>query len=187
MSTNALISLIRGSQFISIDERTLIVRGQYHQRETGTVRARVAPFSWINANMILLTFAGAIFTHDQKDSSTELAFKYAVYKINKDKIILPKTTLEYDIQYVPRDDSFHASKKGKSFTFRCYISCDYFIARWAVLSSSPPIVRDQQKRAIWTKTCDAENSFPLGVMKRCLITYIRLRNSARVNGKERPH
>ncbi|KAL2736659.1 hypothetical protein V1477_013168 [Vespula maculifrons] len=54
----------------------------------------------------------AIFTHDQKDSSTELAFKYAVYKINKDKIILPKTTLEYDIQYVPKDDSFHASKKA---------------------------------------------------------------------------
>ncbi|XP_066598064.1 glutamate receptor ionotropic, kainate 2-like isoform X4 [Prorops nasuta] len=55
---------------------------------------------------------GAIFTHDQKDSSTELAFKYAVYKINKDKVILPKTTLEYDIQYVPKDDSFHASKKA---------------------------------------------------------------------------
>ncbi|XP_071568966.1 glutamate receptor ionotropic, kainate 2 isoform X3 [Temnothorax nylanderi] len=55
---------------------------------------------------------GAIFTHDQKDSSTELAFKYAVYKINKDKIILPKTTLEYDIQHVSKDDSFHASKKA---------------------------------------------------------------------------
>ncbi|XP_076288941.1 glutamate receptor ionotropic, kainate 2 isoform X5 [Lasioglossum baleicum] len=55
---------------------------------------------------------GAIFTHDQKDSSTELAFKYAVYKINKERRILPKTTLEYDIQYVPKDDSFHASKKA---------------------------------------------------------------------------
>ncbi|XP_057339216.1 glutamate receptor ionotropic, kainate 2-like isoform X6 [Microplitis mediator] len=55
---------------------------------------------------------GAIFTHDQKDSSTELAFKYAVYKINKEKIILPKTNLVYDIQYVPKDDSFHASKKA---------------------------------------------------------------------------
>ncbi|XP_076389983.1 glutamate receptor ionotropic, kainate 2 isoform X3 [Megachile rotundata] len=54
---------------------------------------------------------GAIFTHDQKDSSTEVAFKYAVYKINKDRI-LPRTTLEYDIQYVPKDDSFHASKKA---------------------------------------------------------------------------
>ncbi|XP_054261474.1 glutamate receptor ionotropic, kainate 1-like isoform X5 [Macrosteles quadrilineatus] len=55
---------------------------------------------------------GAIFTQDQKDSSTELAFKYAVYKINKDKHLLPDTTLVYDIQYVPKDDSFHASKKA---------------------------------------------------------------------------
>ncbi|KAK0081089.1 hypothetical protein PV325_012811 [Microctonus aethiopoides] len=54
----------------------------------------------------------AIFTHDQKNSSTELAFKYAVYKINKEKVILPKTNLVYDIQYVPKDDSFHASKKA---------------------------------------------------------------------------
>jgi len=57
--------------------------------------------------------SGAIFTEDQKDSSTELAFKYAVFRINKDKTLLPKTTLVYDIQYVPKDDSFHASKKGK--------------------------------------------------------------------------
>ena len=56
--------------------------------------------------------AGAIFTQDQKDSSSELAFKYAVYKINKDKNLLPDTTLVYDVQHVPRDDSFHASKKG---------------------------------------------------------------------------
>ncbi|XP_069680352.1 glutamate receptor ionotropic, kainate 2-like isoform X2 [Periplaneta americana] len=55
---------------------------------------------------------GAIFTEDQKDSSAELAFKYAVYRINKDKHLLPRTTLVYDIQYVPRDDSFHASKKA---------------------------------------------------------------------------
>ncbi|KAK9679749.1 hypothetical protein QE152_g39747, partial [Popillia japonica] len=54
---------------------------------------------------------GAIFTEDQKNSTTELAFKYAVYKINKDKTFLPHTALVYDIQYVPRDDSFHASKK----------------------------------------------------------------------------
>jgi len=125
------IGLIRGLRFISIDGRTLIVRGQHHQLETGTVRARVAPLpkhDWTFSGLtitILLTFAGAIFTHDQKDSSTELAFKYAVYKINKDKIILPKTTLEYDIQYVPKDDSFHASKKGKSTsTFLCYVSSD---------------------------------------------------------------
>ncbi|XP_068900417.1 glutamate receptor ionotropic, kainate 2-like isoform X1 [Tenebrio molitor] len=55
---------------------------------------------------------GAIFTEDQRDSATELAFKHAVYKINKDKTLLPYTSLVYDIQYVPRDDSFHASKKA---------------------------------------------------------------------------
>ncbi|KAJ8668856.1 hypothetical protein QAD02_000115 [Eretmocerus hayati] len=54
----------------------------------------------------------AIFTHDQRNSSTELAFKYAVHRINKERIILPNTTLIYDIQYVPRDDSFHASKQA---------------------------------------------------------------------------
>ncbi|XP_044736888.1 glutamate receptor ionotropic, kainate 2 [Chrysoperla carnea] len=53
----------------------------------------------------------AIFTEDQKDSSAELAFKYAVYRINKDKNLLMNTTLVYDIQYVPRDDSFRTSKK----------------------------------------------------------------------------
>lgn len=59
---------------------------------------------------------GAIFTEEQKDSSIELAFKYAVYKINKDKWILPKTTLVYDVQYVPKDDSFRTSKKGELFS-----------------------------------------------------------------------
>lgn len=61
-------------------------------------------------------FLGSIFTEDQKDSSTELAFKYAVYRINKDRELLPNTTLVYDIQYVPRDDSFRTSKKGR-YTF----------------------------------------------------------------------
>ncbi|XP_025161126.1 glutamate receptor ionotropic, kainate 2 isoform X2 [Harpegnathos saltator] len=55
---------------------------------------------------------GAIFTEDQKDSPSELAFKYAIYKINKDKTLLANTTLVYDIQYVPKDDSFHTSKKA---------------------------------------------------------------------------
>ncbi|XP_012062854.1 PREDICTED: glutamate receptor ionotropic, kainate 2-like [Atta cephalotes] len=56
---------------------------------------------------------GAIFTEDQKDSPSELAFKYAIYKINKDKTLLANTTLVYDIQYVPKDDSFRTSKKGR--------------------------------------------------------------------------
>jgi hypothetical protein len=57
---------------------------------------------------------GAIFTEDQKGSSAELAFKYAVYRINKDTSLLPNTTLVYDMMYVPRDDSFRTSKKGRA-------------------------------------------------------------------------
>ncbi|XP_048525758.1 glutamate receptor ionotropic, kainate 1 [Dendroctonus ponderosae] len=55
---------------------------------------------------------GAIFTENQKGSAAEVAFRYAVYKINRDKNLLPHTSLVYDIQYVPMDDSFHASKKA---------------------------------------------------------------------------
>ncbi|KAG8235559.1 hypothetical protein J437_LFUL018157 [Ladona fulva] len=74
------------------------------------VKICIFPFSEALSPRIV---EGAIFTEDQKDSSTELAFKYAVYRINKDKDLLPRTTLVYDIKYVPKDDSFHASKKGK--------------------------------------------------------------------------
>lgn len=42
--------------------------------------------------------SGAIFTEEQKDSQTELAFKYAVYRINRDKNLLPNHTLIYNIQ-----------------------------------------------------------------------------------------
>lgn len=62
--------------------------------------------------IIIAKLSGAIFSDEQKDTSIELAFKYAVYKINKDRNILPKTTLVYDIQYVPDStDSFRTSKK----------------------------------------------------------------------------
>ncbi|XP_074042749.1 glutamate receptor ionotropic, kainate 2 isoform X2 [Leptinotarsa decemlineata] len=54
---------------------------------------------------------GAIFTEDQRNSSSELAFKFAIDEINKDKTLLPHTVLAYDIQYVSMNDSFHANKK----------------------------------------------------------------------------
>lgn len=74
--------------------------------------------------------SGAIFTQEDKDSTTEVAFKYAVYRINKDKAILPNTTLVYDIEYVSPQDSFKASKKGMAlwliqfvnyFCFKCIL------------------------------------------------------------------
>ena len=61
-------------------------------------------FSWLN-KLLLIIFLVI------QDSSTELAFKYAVYKINKDPTILANKTLTYDIQYVPREDSFRTTNK----------------------------------------------------------------------------
>lgn len=54
---------------------------------------------------------GAIFTEDEREGNIESAFKYAIYRINKEKTLLPNTQLVYDIEYVPRDDSFRTTKK----------------------------------------------------------------------------
>ncbi|XP_034670487.1 glutamate receptor ionotropic, kainate 2 isoform X1 [Drosophila subobscura] len=54
---------------------------------------------------------GAIFTEDERESSIESAFKYAIYRINREKSLLPNTQLIYDIEYVPRDDSFRTTKR----------------------------------------------------------------------------
>lgn len=62
-----------------------------------------------------LLFTGAILTEDQRGSSTEQLFKYAVDKINRDPTLLPNTNLVFDIQYVDKGDSWHASKKGIVF------------------------------------------------------------------------
>ncbi|KAL4714302.1 hypothetical protein ACJJTC_009654 [Scirpophaga incertulas] len=55
---------------------------------------------------------GAIFTEESRGGSSELAFKYAVYRINKERVLLPNTTLVYDIQYTPARDSFRTYKKA---------------------------------------------------------------------------
>merc|ERR1719334_1377733 len=59
---------------------------------------------------------GAIF--DQSDNTQELAFKYAIRKINERKDLLPETQLEYVTERVTWDDSFHASKAACSITRR---------------------------------------------------------------------
>lgn len=47
------------------------------------------------------------------DDDQELAFRYAVDKINFDKTILPRSKLSAQIERISPHDSFHASKRGK--------------------------------------------------------------------------
>lgn len=48
------------------------------------------------------------------DIDQELAFRYAVEKINLDKTILPRSKLSAQIERVSSEDSFHASKRGNN-------------------------------------------------------------------------
>lgn len=93
-----------------------ISRSPFHPKNPGDENFMSACLHCLKLSNLLLfpckISLGAIFSEEQKDTSIELAFKYAVYKINKDRSILPKTTLVYDIQYVPDStDSFRTSKK----------------------------------------------------------------------------
>lgn len=80
--------------------------------------------------------AGALFTENERDGPTELAFKYAVYRINKDRALLPNATMVYDIQYIPKDDSFHAAKRGEYFSVQSALLSDICLA--VVCASSRP-------------------------------------------------
>jgi hypothetical protein len=56
--------------------------------------------------------SGGLFGENDEHPNVENAFRYAVYRINHDRQILPDTRLLYDIQHVPTEDGFRASKKG---------------------------------------------------------------------------
>lgn len=56
---------------------------------------------------------GGLFHPD--DDHQEIAFRYAVEKINSDRTILPRSKLLAQIERISPQDSFLASKRGKRF------------------------------------------------------------------------
>lgn len=62
--------------------------------------------------------AGGIFESIESGPSgpEELAFKFALNTINRNRTLLPNTTLTYDIQRINVFDSFEASRKGETET-----------------------------------------------------------------------
>ena len=66
-----------------------------------------------------------------------MAFKYAVFKINKAKDVLPNNSLTYDIQYVPSEDSFRTTKKVNKYVIsRVFLPRQLWIVNYYVKSSS---------------------------------------------------
>lgn len=57
---------------------------------------------------------GGIFEtlENEPISVEELAFKFAVTNINRNRTLMPNTTLTYDIQRINLFDSFEASRRG---------------------------------------------------------------------------
>ena len=74
----------------------------------GLIVSLIAAFSSLLHGLPSTLRLGAIFDHS--DHTQELAFKYAIRKINERKDLLPDTQLEYVTEKVTWDDSFHASK-----------------------------------------------------------------------------
>lgn len=69
--------------------------------------------------LVFFCLAGGIFEYadgpnTQVMSAEEQAFRFSANIINRNRTLLPNTTLTYDIQRIHFHDSFEATKKGKS-------------------------------------------------------------------------
>lgn len=61
---------------------------------------------------------GGLF--ENGDDAVELAFRYAVDRINADNRVLPHTRLLAQVERLERCDSFQASKRGKLRQLNCW-------------------------------------------------------------------
>uniref|UniRef100_A0A673HSS3 Glutamate receptor n=1 Tax=Sinocyclocheilus rhinocerous TaxID=307959 RepID=A0A673HSS3_9TELE len=67
---------------------------------------------WIYLFSVYLSIRGIFETRENEPvSMDELAFKFAVTSINRNRTLMPNTTLTYDIQRVNLFDSFEASRR----------------------------------------------------------------------------
>lgn len=63
---------------------------------------------------IYFVCAGGIFPEELKSTPVEVAFKYAVYSVNRERKLLGNnTTLVYRILYYSNNDIFQATKIGE--------------------------------------------------------------------------
>lgn len=110
-SEDLFFNLVHGVIVSSSTGRAGQSRNRFSRRSKDTARL-LAPRREPVRKWPFAVFPGALFTHDQINSSIEIAFKFAVDQINRDANLLPHTHVSYDIRYVPPDNSFRAIKTG---------------------------------------------------------------------------
>lgn len=85
----------------------------------------------VNNTSHLFVSTGGIFetVENEPVNIEELAFKFAVTNINRNRTLMPNTTLTYDIQRINLFDSFEASRRGNYLNYcvsnthcLCYVS-----------------------------------------------------------------
>ena len=80
-------------------------------------------------------FPGGLF--HPSDDKQEVAFRYAVEKINANRDILPKSRLSAQIEQIKPQDSFHASKRGERMC-ACVRACGLRFSSLLPSSTNPP-------------------------------------------------
>lgn len=86
---------------------------------------------------LFILVKGGIFETRENEpvSMDELAFKFAVTSINRNRTLMPNTTLTYDIQRVNLFDSFEASRRGMTlFSIDLIMNLFYYFILWNLLS-----------------------------------------------------
>ena len=53
-----------------------------------------------------------------KDTVQEIAFRYAVDRVNSEREVLPRSRLTAQIERIPQEDSFYASKQGMTQDYK---------------------------------------------------------------------
>ena len=60
------------------------------------------------------------------ESKQEVAFRYAVERVNANRKILSQSLLSAIIEKIPPQDSFHASKRGEHILYYLYLMLAIF-------------------------------------------------------------
>ena len=58
------------------------------------------------------------------DTVQEIAFRYAVDRVNSDRDVLPRSRLTAQIERIPQQDSFYASKQGNFRVFKLLLDVE---------------------------------------------------------------